>query len=392
MITHSDIEKLLGVRAAEPSVLSLYLRVPRDPSALRELPARVDELLAVAGRDGNHDGDARRALEEDRRIAAGMLEAHARDWLEHTVAIFACGGQRLAEMVVLPGAGQDRAVFATRPHVRPLLLALQRSPGYYVAVVDRQHAWVFRVAAEQIDAMATLVADGVRSHAFGGWYGLEARRVQDRVIQLARHHYHDTVAALVTVMGTGDFEPLVLGGHEGSMPRFFAMLPDDVRARFAGSFAADPHTMTPARVRALADEVVARWASAREQQVVTQVAQQRPGGLTAAGLDLCLAAVNQRAAKLLVVPESGMIPGFACQRCARLSRTGTDCPDWGAASIAVPDLIEEMTVAALGDGAQVMTVAEPPGQIAALLRFPLAVTGERVPPPPRPVVYGAGGG
>ena len=71
-----------------------------------------------------------------------------------------------------------------------------------------------------------------------------------------------------------------------------------------------------------------------------------------------------------------MIPGFVCQRCAKLSSTGTDCPDWGAASLAVPDLIEEMVVSALEDGAQVQAVVDPPGGIAARLRFPLAAAGD----------------
>jgi hypothetical protein len=59
-----------------------------------------------------------------------------------------------------------------------------------------------------------------------------------------------------------------------------------------------------------------------------------------------------------------------------LSSTGTDCPDWGAASPAVPDLIEEMVITALEDGAQVQAVRDPPGGIAVRLGFPLADTGE----------------
>jgi hypothetical protein len=45
-----DVEKLVGIQAAERSVLSLYLQVPVDPPALRGLPARMDELLRLAGR------------------------------------------------------------------------------------------------------------------------------------------------------------------------------------------------------------------------------------------------------------------------------------------------------------------------------------------------------
>jgi len=250
MITDADIGKLLDVRAAEPTVLSLYLRVPHDPAALRVLPARADDLLARAGRGGTDTPDTQEAQEEGRRIARRMLEAHAREWLGHTVAAFACAEPRLAETVVLPGALTDRAVFATRPHVRPLLVARQGRPG-----------------SESLTA------------------------------------------------GQG------------------------------------------------------------EQCLAPQLPPEA-GEMTATGLQPCLAAVNQRAARLLLVPEGGMIPGFVCQRCGRLSSTGTDCPDWGAASLAVPDLVEEMVVTALEDGAQVRAVRDAPGGIAAWLRFPLAAAGE----------------
>jgi hypothetical protein len=250
MITHADIGRLLHVRAAGPTVLSLYLRVPSDPSALPGLPARADGLLARTGRGSTDDPDTAAAQDEDRRIAADMLEVNAREWLVGTIGVFACGEPRLAETIVLPCGLSDRAVFATRPHVRPLLLARQRPAGYDMA------------------------ADPPGRH-----------------------------------------------------------LPEQLR-------------MPPQEA------------------------------LTAIGLQACLTAVNQRAADLLIVPEDGMIPGFVCQRCTTLSGTGTDCPDWGAASLAVPDLIEEMVVTALGDGAEVQAVRDPPGGIAARLRFPSAYTGE----------------
>ncbi len=370
MITQADVEKLLGIRSPGPSVLSLYLRVPLDPPALRGLPAHADELVSAAG--ATEDGDVARAQDEDRHIARRMLEIHAREWLGHTVAIFACSEPRLAETLVLPGPAEDRAVFATRPHVRPLLAALQRFPAYCAAVVNRQHAWVFRVAGERIDRMALPPAEGVRSTRFGGWYGLETYRINDRVVELARHHYRDTAAALGPVMRAGGPVPLVVGGHPHDIPQFLDELPDDVREQVIGTFTVDPHTMTPSRVRELAGQVVGRWVGERERDLVTQLLEEPPGGLAAIGLQPCLDAVNQRAAKLLVVPENGMIPGFVCQRCGMLSAAADDCPDWGAASAAVPDLIEEMVVAALGDGAEVAVTPDPPGGVAARLRFPLA--------------------
>ena len=80
MITRADVDKLLAIRAPGPSLLSLYLRVPQDPAQLRELPARADALLGNPGQAGQRDRDTVR----------GLLAAHARDWLGHTIAIFAC--------------------------------------------------------------------------------------------------------------------------------------------------------------------------------------------------------------------------------------------------------------------------------------------------------------
>ena len=128
MISHAEVEKLLSALTAEPVVLSLYLQVPVDPAALRGLPARAGELLAAGG--SADDPGASRVRAEDRQLVRRLLDMHARDWLGHTVAIFACGQLGLAEGIPLPCTLPERAVLATRPHVRPLLVALQRCPAY----------------------------------------------------------------------------------------------------------------------------------------------------------------------------------------------------------------------------------------------------------------------
>jgi hypothetical protein len=52
--------------------------------------------------------------------------------------------------------------------------------------------------------------------------------------------------------------------------------------------------------------------------------------------------------------------------------TGTGCAHGDSAAFAVPDLIEEIAAGTLHDGGQVQAVPDPPGGIAAYLRFPLA--------------------
>jgi len=374
MISRAEVDKLLSVRADGPSVLSLYLWVPLDPAALRGLPARAGELFALAARDGPGSPGVIRVPAEERRAVQGLLTTHARDWLGHTVAIFACGQLGLAEALPLPCRLQERAVLATRPHVRPLLLAIQRCPAYRAVVVDRRHAWLFHACGEHIESTALPSAPGLRSHGFSGWYGLQAYRVNERIIQLARQHYHDTAALLERAARATGPEPLVIGGHESSIAQFLAVLPAGLRDDFAGSFVADPHTLTPAKVRDLADRVIEEWLDQRDQHLVAGILQEPPGGLTTAGLGACLAAASQQAIQLLLVPAGGLIPGYACQRCGALSSTGDGCPHGAEALLAVPDLIEELAVTTLGDGGQVQTLPDPPGGICARLRYPLAPT------------------
>jgi hypothetical protein len=310
----------------------------------------------------------------ERQMALDLLDAHAREWLGHTAALFASHEADLMTTLALPCRLPDRAVLAVRPHVRPLLVALQRCPAFHVVVTDRQHSWLFRVTGDRIDAEAQQAAPGVRDHKFGGWYGLESYRINDRVTELAHRHYRDTAALLERPAPAGAL-PLVVGGHEDSVPAFLATLPAGARDRFAGSFVVDPHTMTPARVRALAAPVIEDWVNRREQQLVGQITSEPPGGLAATGLNACLPAVNQRAVAVLVVPVGGLIPGFACDSCGMLGSGPGACPHGPPAVRPVPDLLEEMAVAVREDGGEVVAVHDAPADVAARLRFPLPKAG-----------------
>ena len=305
----------------------------------------------------------------DRDAVLDTLAAHGRDWLGHTVVFFACGELGLFEATPLPCLLQERGVLATRPHVRPLLAALQRCPDYRVAIADRWHSWVLSVSGTQVETVARQSDEGPRSPGFGGWYGLESYRIQQRVIQLGRHHYRDTAAILQRAADAGRNVPLVIGGHHDSIAGLLQALPPAVRKDFAGSFTADPHTLTAARVRELAGPVIESWVARREPELTEEIFSQ----LAAVGLHASLAAVNEGAVAHLVVAHEGMIAGFVCGRCGALSTGSDECRDWGTAARAVPDLLDEAVQRTLDDNGQVTVIREAPFSIAAKLRFP--VTG-----------------
>lgn len=302
MISRADVDKLLSVRAAGPSVLSLYLRVPLDPGELRGLPARAGDMFALAARGGAGTPGVLRVGAVDRRAVRGLLAARARDWLGTPWPSSA------ALSWAWPRRSRWRADCRSGPCSPPGRMCghcWPRCPAYHVLVVDRRHSWLFAVTGERIETTALPPAEGLRSQGFSGWYGLEACRVNDRIIELARHHYHDTAALLERAARVSGPQPLVIGGHDETIPQFLAVLPAALRDQFAGRFVADSHTLTPARVRDLAGRVIEDWLSARDQHLLTQILQQPPDGLTATGLHACLTAAASTPSSVCWCPQAG---------------------------------------------------------------------------------------
>ena len=166
------------------------------------------------------------------------------------VAFFACQQLGLFEALPLPCVLPGRAVLATRPYVRPLLAAIQRCPDYRVAIISRRHAQVLSVSGNRVETVARQSGEGPPGHGFGRWYGLETHHIQQHIIELGRHHhYRDTAAILERAVGVGPRVPLVIGGRHDSITGLLQELPPAARETFAGSFTADPHALTPARVR-----------------------------------------------------------------------------------------------------------------------------------------------
>jgi len=331
MITRAEIEKLGALHVVEPAMLSLYLAMP--PPA--DLAARAAELIAAA-----EAACGQPMAEQDRIWVLERLPPCARDWPWRTVSVFACAGTGLLEAIPLPCPLPERGVLGVRPHIRPLLLAWQRDPAYHVAVVDQRRAWLFQVDGDEVESV---------------W------------VPTARHD-HDTAAQLTELMRRGEPGPLVLGGDGDSSRRLLAAVPPMVREAIAGSFTADPRTLTAARVRELASPVIARQSELRARSTAAAILAMPPGDQSAVGLPACLAAVSAGPVPALVVPRDGLVAGYECGRCGTLSLGADDCcPDWGTAALPVPDVIEEMVSRVLEDGGEVTVITDGSCQVAARL-------------------------
>jgi hypothetical protein len=275
MITYGEVEKLRSIRAAEQSVLSLYVYVPPDSAGVGQLQARAADLIEAATEltpDTLH--------REDEMLARRTLAQHASEWPGHTLGIFVSEQLSLLDVVPLPGRFAERALIATRPQLRPVLAALERYPDLRIVVIDQRHAWLFTVAGDRIEVVARVPAEAAPIAVFDGWY-LEPSHGRQQVTELAPHRYEDAAAILDRQARNGNSQPLVVGGHAESITHLLALLPPAVRTEYAGGFAADIRALTLERARDLATPVMSHWAERRERQFV-QLVTKPPDGMPAA--------------------------------------------------------------------------------------------------------------
>ncbi len=370
MITRAEVEKLGAIHAVAPTILSVYLTVPSHPGELSDLDARAAGLIASAETAVDGPGCLSK---EDRNHALDMLAVSTRDWPGRTVAVFACADVGLLEAIPLPCRAPDRAVLGTRPHIRPLLAALQRCPAYRVAVAEAQHVWLLAIAEDEIETVPVWPTQGSRD-----WHELPPDWVREPINWLTAHSYHDAAAVLNRVARPAGQEPLVIVGHGDGIQRLLSGLSPCVRAAFAGSVIADAPTLTPGQVGDLAAPVVARWADEHARQVtdgILATRSGRPACPPAIGLQACLAAVTAGVVDTLVVPCDELVPGYECGRCGALSTEADSCPDWGTAPLPVPDVLEEMVSRTLEDGGEVLVISDHSYPMAARLHSPATVAG-----------------
>jgi peptide chain release factor subunit 1 len=371
VIDTAGVTRLLELSAPARGIVSVYLTVPLDPAQRRGLPAHLEDVLAQANVPGGN-GDGHSGRRPEAPAIRQEIASHAHQWLGRSVAIFASNELGLLETVPMRGQVREFAVISTHPYVRPLLAELQRCPSYAVAVVNKRHAWLFSVSGEGIGPVAHLESETVGSRRFGGWHGFQSYRNDQRSRKLARQHYATAASALAGAVERGGCGPVVVGGPEAETSEFLGAIPAALRDRVAGTFVIDPHTMTPAKVRQLADAVVTQWQNSRERELAATLAEQAPGNMTAVGLDACVKAANQHAVQLLVVSDDEIRPGFRCDRCGALAVAAGPCASCGVPTQEVGDVIEELAVKVTRDGGGFQPVRDidVPGGVAARRRFP----------------------
>jgi len=360
-------------------VISLYLDL--DPERFATAPARASQvrsLLDEAARGVEHedslDHEERVALREDlQRVRSYLLSREPPFQGARGLALFCSSRDDLFEVVQLTRPVQARVVIEATPYVEPLIAAAERR-RWLVVLVSRHSARLFAGPVDRVQEEERLEEGFLRQHDQGGF---SQARYERSVEKEAEDHLRRVAEIVNRRWRRERFDRIALGGPQEIVPRFEAMLGEDVRGRLApGRVEVDISSAGEEQIRQAVTKLVEEDEKRREREALDRLAAGiGSGGRATGGPQDTLEALNERRVGTLLLE-----PGFdgravRCTACGMLwLQAGGQCPADGSPLEEIEHLREATVEAALAQDAEVMVVRYYPDLgphqgVGALLRF-----------------------
>ena len=362
---------------------------------IESAPTRVVSVYLNTRWGDEHGERARIFLKNELRRARepGGLSASSSDldWIEtegaalisqtrfpdaHGVALFACHGLSLREVVAVRMPFEDRLVVAARPFLLPLAAVLEDAPAAVVVFVDAACARLVPLDATGPGEEVALEVEELSRDSHGGWAEMVESRYRGIMRQHRDRHFEAVAESLAALVEGHGVEWIVLAGEPRNLAELRTSLPARIAGKIAGTIEGKRHEPAAALV-ARATELLGHSQQQRQAEsvdtVLTEAAKSRQA---VAGLDETLDAINRGAVRRFYVAKSFKASGHACAACGALARgDGPDCRLCGSPTTRV-ELEQAMPDRVLAASGRVEVIdghagLARVGGVAALLRYAL---------------------
>lgn len=374
-----QLERLTRVDPAGHPVVSCYLKLePRDRSRgkyLIKVKNRVKSVLAGLERLGLGRA-AQEAVERDLSRVVQYLRSPANLPAAQGLAIFACEGIGLFEVLPLPLVHRSRLAVDGTPLVRELA-AIEEEFGRVITVVlDRTSARFFEVTAYETTELIGLRADATRGGRFRGDQsgpGWGEHNYHNRIREEKQRHLEAIARELFQLDRARPAHGIVITGTGTEAGAVRPFLHSYLADRLLGTAKLNPKEATPATVHATTLAVREAWERASERALVLDLTERIGAGWAVNGLADTLKALARGQLRSLLVDADASAPGFTCTSSGRLALGERDCRAEGEA-IPVLDVVDDAIEEALRQRLDVNVVYEPDARreidgLAGLVRF-----------------------
>jgi peptide subunit release factor 1 (eRF1) len=374
------LEQLTRVETGKHRVVTCYLKLePRDRTRgkyLIKVKNRVKSALQALPRLGLEREISDEVSRDLHRIQE-FLRIPSN--LPHTqgLAIFACEGIGLFEMVPLPVVHRSRLAVDATPLVRELASVEEEFGRLLTVVVDRSRARFFEVTAFHCHELPGLRSESTRGKRFhsdhDGSSGWGEHTYNNRIRQEKQRHYEAIARELFAMDRRHPAHGIVLAGTGAEAGAVEPFLHSYLTDRLIGTVRLNPKDSSPASVHAATLAVREGYERAAEREQVHEMLEGVGTGWGVNGLEPTLKALARGQVRSLLVNSDASRPGFRCGNSGRLAMSEAECRGEGE-PIPVLDIVDDAIEEALRQGVDVNVVYEPEARdaiegLGALLRF-----------------------
>ncbi|HJR16769.1 MAG TPA: hypothetical protein VJ808_07940 [Gemmatimonadales bacterium] len=374
------MQQLTQVRPGKHRVVTCYLKLePRDRSRgkyLIKVKNRVKSALQALPRFGLERELADEVARDLNRVQEFLRNPGN---LPHTqgLAIFACEGIGLFEMVPLPVVHRSRLSVDVGPFVRELASVEEEFGRLLTVVLDRSRARFFEVTAYECRELPGLRSESTRGKRFHGDHdgssGWGEHTYNNRIRQEKQRHYESIARELFAMDRRHPAHGIVLAGPGAEAGAVEPFLHSYLTERLIGTVRLNPKDASPASVHSATLAVREGFERASERALVHEMLEGIGTGWGVNGLGSTLKALARGQIRSLLVNSDASVPGFRCGDSGRLALTERECGGEGD-PVPVLDVIDDAIEEALRQGVDVNVVYEPEARAAieslgALLRF-----------------------
>jgi peptide chain release factor subunit 1 len=347
-ITKATMQRLAGLRAGGPLVLSVY--VDLDPERFATAGARqtqISSLIDTARRrieaaELSHEHREQLRADLDRvaeHLRAGRFPSGAAG-----LAVFCCSSLELFESLALPESVHSAITFEESPQVGTLA-EIGPPKQWCVTLVNRRMTRILRGSESNLVQVAEFGDNVHGQHSQGGW---SQARYQRSVQHDVEEHLRHTADALLSQQRRRPFAGLLIAAPQELRQRLQSLLHPYVRERLVDFLDVDVESATAEEVWRSASELIARHDEQRVDENLERLRSELGrSGRAAAGTESVLRALEERRVEVLFYERNGQSPGNT--------------------------VLEHAVQAAVAQDAEVLPVDSPDlgplGGIAAVLRF-----------------------
>jgi peptide subunit release factor 1 (eRF1) len=224
--TQSVGQRMESLATLEPSpfpVISLYLNLTPNQNGREDYHPFIRKVFSERAKALPEQSPERESFDADVTRIHEHLENNTA--AGQAVAIFACSGSELFEVVPLEAPLPEHSLFISSvPHLYPLARIIENYPRYAAVMLDTNKARIF-VFGGETEREKKIVGEKTRRNSKGGW---SQARYQRRAENFHTLHIKEVVDTLVKIVRDEEIQHVVVAAADVAMPILREQLPKEL--------------------------------------------------------------------------------------------------------------------------------------------------------------------